>query len=286
MRPEISERTMELECAVLDFPGAIDYYMFVVRIKNPWSETIMENGNIRVISRAFSILIHLAQEKHPLGITEIASAVSLPKATVYRILDSLEAERAVMNRGGEYELGPVTLLLADAYRRQVGFSEVARPHLLSLRNETKETVHLFVYEKGEFYYLDKIESPFQVRMHSRIGGKASILRLSAGKALLACFSAENLKELHEPVPPEVVREFPDILERGYAVDDEQNEKGLRCVGAAILDADGNPRGAVSVSAPVYRFPPELVDRYGKLVSGVAEAVTREIGSFEKCVSSS
>lgn len=246
----------------------------------------MENGNIRVISRAFSILVHLAQEKRSLGITEIASAVSLPKATVYRILDSLQAERAVLNRGGEYELGPVTLFLADAYRSQVGFAEVARPHLLSLRNETKETVHLFVYEKGEFYYLDKIESPYQVRMHSRIGGRASIFRLSAGKALLARFSAEELKELHEPVPPEVVREFSDILTRGYAVDDEQNEQGLRCVGAAIIDSRGRPRGAVSVSAPVYRFPPELVERYGKLVSGVAEAVTREIGSFEKCVCSS
>ena len=102
---------------------------------------------------------------------------------MYRILDSLESERAVLNRGGEYELGPVTLLLADAYRSQVGFAEAARPHLLSLRNETKETVHLFVYERGEFYYLDKIESPYQVRMHSRIGGRASLFRLSAGKAL-------------------------------------------------------------------------------------------------------
>ena len=146
-----------------------------------------------------------------------------------------------MNRGGEYELGPVTLLLADAYRRQVGFAEAARPYLLSLRNETMETVHLFVYEGGELYYLDKIESPYQVRMHSRVGGKASLFRLSAGKALLAEFSPEELKELHEPVPAEVAAEFPGIRSRGYAVDDEQNEQGLRCVGAAIIDSGGRPR---------------------------------------------
>ena len=242
----------------------------------------MENGNIRVISRAFSILVHLAQEKRSLGITEIASAVSLPKATVYRILDSLEAERAVLNRGGEYELGPVTLLLADAYRSQVGFAEAARPHLLSLRNETKETVHLFVYERGEFYYLDKIESPYQVRMHSRIGGRASLFRLSAGKALLAGLSPDDLKELHEPVPGEVAAEFPGILSRGYAVDDEQNEQGLRCVGAAIHDGAGRPRGAVSVSAPVYRFPAELLEKYGSLVARAAEAIGREIACFEEC----
>ena len=242
----------------------------------------MENDKIRVISRAFSILVYMAHEKRPMGISEIAAAVSLPKATVYRILDSLEGERAVLNRGGEYELGPVTLLLADAYRRQVGFAESARPHLLDLRNETKETVHLFVYERGEFYYLDKIESPYQVRMHSRIGGRASLFRLSAGKALLAGLSTDDLKELHEPVPGEVAAEFPGILSRGYAVDDEQNEQGLRCVGAAIHDGAGRPRGAVSVSAPVYRFPAELLEKYGSLVARAAEAIGREIACFEEC----
>ncbi|HCL80040.1 MAG TPA: IclR family transcriptional regulator, partial [Synergistaceae bacterium] len=96
------------------------------QIKSPQSETKTEKEPIRVLSRAFSILVHMARERRPLGITEIASAVSLPKATVYRMLDSLEGERAVLNRGGEYEIGPVALLLADAYRRQLGFAEVAR----------------------------------------------------------------------------------------------------------------------------------------------------------------
>ncbi len=117
------------------------------------------------------------------------------------------------------------LLLADAYRSQVGFAEAARPHLLSLRNETKETVHLFVYERGEFYYLDKIESPYQVRMHSRIGGRASLFRLSAGKALLAGLSPDDLKELHEPVPGEVAAEFPGILSRGMPWTTSRTSRG-------------------------------------------------------------
>lgn len=234
---------------------------------------MMEGNGIRVISRAFSLLVHLAQERRPLGISEIAEAVSLPKATVYRILDSLESERAVMNRGGEYELGPVCLMLADAYRSQTGFAEAARPHLRALRDETKETVHLFAYERGEFYYLDKLESPYQVRMHSRIGAKASLFRLSAGKALLARLTTAEMKELPEPVPEDVAAEFPEILSRGFAVDDEQNERGLRCVGAAVFDKSGRALGAVSVSAPVYRFSPEMVDSYGLLVKRTAEAIS-------------
>lgn len=239
-----------------------------------------EVGSIRVLSRAFSILTYLAQEKKPLGVTKIAQAVSLPKATVYRILDTLEGERAVLNRDGEYELGPVALLLGEGYRRQVGFADAARPHLHHLMKETKETIHLFVYEKGELYYLDKIESPYQVRMHSRIGGKASLTRLSGGKALLAALPRDDLKEVREAIPDEVAAQFEGIRAKGYAVDDEENEKGLRCVGAAILDGSGRPRGAVSISAPVYRFPPELLEKYGSLAVNAAEAISREITSLE------
>ena len=234
---------------------------------------MMESNGIRVISRAFSLLVYLAQERRPLGISEIAEAVSLPKATVYRILDSLENERAVMNRGGEYELGPVCLMLADAYRSQTGFAEAARPHLRALRDETKETVHLFAYERGEFYYLDKLESPYQVRMHSRIGAKASLFRLSAGKALLAKLTTAELKELPEHVPEDVAAEFSEILSKGFAVDNEQNERGLRCVGAAVFDKSGRALGAVSVSAPAYRFPLEMLDAYGLLVRRTAEAIS-------------
>lgn len=162
----------------------------------------------------FSLLVHLAQERRPLGISEIAEAVSLPKATVYRILDSLESERAVMNRGGEHELGPVCSMLADAYRSQTGFAEAARPHLRALRDETKETVHLFAYERGEFYYLDKLESPYQVRMHSRIGAKASLFRLSAGKALLARLSALEMNEIAEAFRTRLRPSFPRSFRGG------------------------------------------------------------------------
>lgn len=240
--------------------------------KNPQNETKGEKEPVRVLSRAFSILVHMARERRLLGITEIASAVSLPKATVYRMLDGLERERAVLNRGGAYEIGPIALLLADAYRRQVGFAEVARARLLALRNATKETVHLFVYERGEFYYLDKMESPYQVRMHSQVGAKASLVRLSAGKAVLAHLSEDERRAIGEPVPESVEAEFPEIRAKGYAVDDEQNEPGLRCVGAAILDDRGHPRGAVSVSAPVYRFTAELIGQYGVLVRTAAQDI--------------
>ncbi|HCL80039.1 MAG TPA: hypothetical protein DIC53_08765, partial [Synergistaceae bacterium] len=152
----------------------------------------------------------------------------------------------------------------------------ARARLLALRSATKETVHLFVYERGEFYYLDKMESPYQVRMHSQVGAKASLVRLSAGKAVLASLSEDERRAIGESIPESVKAEFPQIRAKGYAVDDEQNEPGLRCVGAAILDGRGYPRGAVSVSAPVYRFTAELIGQYGALVRSAAQGIGEDV----------
>lgn len=211
-----------------------------------------QNASIRVLDRAFAILMYMADEKRPVGVTEIAVATGLPKATVYRILSSLENIRAVVTKGREYAIGPTMLLFADAYRVRTVISEVARPLLLELRDETKETVHLFVFERGELFYLDKLESPFQVRMHSRVGVRGSLTNLSAGKAILALLSPEDCRGLSETLHPELLSELRDVRSRGYAVDDEQNEAGLRCVGAAVTDELGRPIGAVSVSAPVDR----------------------------------
>ena len=147
-----------------------------------------QNSSIRVLDRAFAILMYMADEKRPVGVTEIAGATDLPKATVYRILSSLENIRAVITRGREYAVGPTMLLFADAYRVRTVISEVAHPFLLGLRNDTKETVHLFVFESGELFYLDKLESPYQVRMHSRVGVRGSggdLDRVGAGLVVAA-----------------------------------------------------------------------------------------------------
>ena len=240
-----------------------------------------QNSSIRVLDRAFAILMYMADEKRPVGVTEIAGATDLPKATVYRILSSLENIRAVITRGREYAVGPTMLLFADAYRVRTVISEVAHPFLLGLRNDTKETVHLFVFESGELFYLDKLESPYQVRMHSRVGVRGSLTNLSAGKAILATLSPDDRKGLSEAIPAELFSEIREIRKRGYAVDDEQNEAGLRCVGAAVTDELGRPVGAVSISAPVYRFPSSMVPERGEMVRKTACAISDGLRAFQQ-----
>ena len=229
---------------------------------------------VKVIHKAFSILKCMASERRALKITEIAAATGIPKGTVYRILDSLAAEGMVLPREKEFELGPTTVFFAAGYRGQAQLAEVARPFLVKLRNDVLETVHLLILENWELFYLDKMESPYQVRMHSRVGGKGNPLRLSAGRAILAILEpTEQSFLLGAPPSPELQRECEEICLTGYAVDNEDNEPGLRCVGAAIVDAEGFPLGAISISAPIYRFTEEKIPLFGKIVAQTAKDIS-------------
>ncbi len=229
---------------------------------------------VKVIHKAFSILKYMASERRALKITEIAAATGIPKGTIYRILDSLVAEGMVLPREKEFELGPTTVFLASGYRGQAQLAEVARPFLVKLRNEVLETVHLLILENWELFYLDKMESPYQVRMHSRVGGKGNPLRLSAGRAILAILeSTEQSFLLGAPPSPELQRECEAIRKVGYAVDNEDNEPGLRCVGAAITNSEGVPIGAISISAPIYRFTEEKIPLFGSVVAQTAMEIS-------------
>jgi DNA-binding IclR family transcriptional regulator len=249
-----------------------------------------ETENTRVLDRALLILDILAETEEPLGTTDIARRSTLSKATAFRLLSSLSAANVIIKDGkGLYQMGPAVLTWANAFRKQTGLVELSRPYLKNLWEETSETVHLFVYEKGRGYYLEKLESPHPVRMQSRIGAHLTLYCTSAGRAILSRFSEEEREEYFRETAllPRTNRTDVDpaslrnrILEagrRGYAEENQENEEGIRCVGAAILDSRGYPAGAISVSAPAYRFGDEVLERYGRLTAETAEEISRQFG---------
>ena len=249
-----------------------------------------EKQGVRVLDRALSVLNFMAEERRPVGITEIAEATGLSKATVHRILATLQLHGVVLkDRESKYQIGPAVLLWAESHRRASSLLEISRPHLESLWELSKETVHLFVYENGAAYYLEKLESPHPVGMRSRIGARLSLYSTSAGKAILAALPENELcrylseaalepKTSHTKSNPEELRkELEMIRQRGYAEDNQENEEGIRCVGAAILDFRGYPVGAVSISAPAYRFSGAKSSRLGEKVREAALLISRELG---------
>jgi len=247
-------------------------------------------GSVRVLDRAVSILGFLAQSRRQVGITEIADATNLSKATVHRILSTLRDYSIVIrDDGGLYQMGPSVLFWADAYQKKAGLCEIARPWLRALWEESRETVHLFIFEGGEAYYLDKLDSPHPVGMRSRIGAKRDLYNTSGGRAILAALPEADLEAYFENTEflPRTTHTITDrdelrkILaigrEKGFCEEVEESEEGIRCVGAALLDVRGYPIGAVSISAPAYRFSDGQSRALGERIRDTALAISRELG---------
>lgn len=250
----------------------------------------MEKQGIRVLQRLFDILSYLSDRNDYAGIKEISEGTGLSRTTVHRILGTCEGNYVVLkDEIGRYRLGPRSLEWANSYQLQTGMAKMARPHLKELLHDLKETVHLFIYEKGEAFYLEKMHSYSQTGMDSRIGSKLELYSTSAGKAILAALPEEEFElymettdlrprtEMTETDKGRFRSAIEDTRERGYAVDDQENDLGVRCVGAAILDKRGYPVGAVSLTGPVFRITDEKMDPMGKRILATARLISYQLG---------
>ena len=185
---------------------------------------------------------------------------------MHRIVAALVAERLLVEKQGSaaLALGPRLIQLAS---RSWGRSELrlaAVDELKRLRDLTGETVHLAVPNGTSMVYIEKLESPSAVRMASRIGTSVSLHSTAVGKAYLAALDDAALKPLlkdlpmprytaNTPVSPAQLRTLiREARERGWAVDNEENEPGIYCFGAVIRGAGGAPVAAISVSTLVFR----------------------------------
>lgn len=245
--------------------------------------------SVRVLERALEVIQFVAEQGEAVGVTRIAQATGIPKATVHRILTTLEESKVVARENGQYFLGPAVLFWSTAYRHRSSLIQVARPKLVPLWEEVRETVHLVMFEGGEAFYLDKMESPHPVRMHSRVGARLCLYSTASGKAILASLPEPELELYlrHTKLEPRTERTITDparlreelklVRERGFALDDLENEEGIRCVGSSIVDFRGYPLGAISVSVPAYRFSLEQAMEVGPRVREVALEVSRGFG---------
>ena len=250
----------------------------------------MEKQGIRVLQRLFDVLSYLSDRNDYAGIKEISDGTGISRTTVHRILGTCEENYVVLKDDlGRYRLGPRSLEWANSYQLQTGMAKLARPHLKELLHDLKETVHLFIYEKGEAFYLEKMHSYNQTGMDSRIGSRVELYCTSAGKAILAALPMEefglymktvNLRPKTERTETDSQRfesSIDEVRERGYALDDQENDLGVRCIGSAILNKDGYPVGAVSLTGPIFRITDEKIDPLGKRVLATARLISYQLG---------
>ncbi|MFK3982214.1 IclR family transcriptional regulator [Micromonospora sp. NPDC050397] len=217
------------------------------------------------VDKAFE-LIGAVSEAGRAGLTlgELAVRARIAVSTTHRYATSL-LELGVLerDRAGSFHLGATLVALAGRYLEEDGLRAVARPYLDDLVALSGETVHLGIPVGNQILYLDKVESATAVRLVSRVGNRVAMHSTSMGKAVLAVLDERRRTEILDgPLPARTGRtlrgaallaELELVRARGFAIDDEENEEGVRCVGLPILGAAGQPVGAFSVSAPAYRF---------------------------------
>jgi len=222
-------------------------------------------SRVQSIERAFSVLGALADG--PVGVTDVAARVGLPKSTAARMLSSLEREGAVEQVPGEtrYRLGPRIATLASGRQETRGLVAIAHPALVELADETGEAAGLSVPDGRTVHYIDQVDSPNPVQVRDWTGSRIPMHAVSSGQVFLAHLGPPALARfLAQPLEPftgatlidagALIERLRDIRRHGHAWVREEFAEGIASVAAGFAGPDGELIAAVHVHGPTYRFP--------------------------------
>jgi IclR family acetate operon transcriptional repressor len=250
---------------------------------------------VQAIERAADILNVLGRSPQGLSVGEIAAQSGLAKGTVHRLLASLVHFDFVRQDGGtrRYQLGFKLVELGNRLLNQIDLRDDARPFLIALAEEVQETVHLVVRDRDDALYVDKVAlhpKRSGLQMVSHIGSRTALHSSAVGKVLLSALTEDDVADIvmrrgltrqtDKTITDRVRlnRHLSDVRRQGFAIDDEENEKGIRCVGAPIRDAEGKVVAAISVSGPTARITKARVAQsLQRQVCDAALTISRQLG---------
>ncbi|MFP7474029.1 IclR family transcriptional regulator [Niallia taxi] len=230
-------------------------------------------SNVQSLERALTILNKLAEYPDGLQIARLSEQVGLSKSTVHRLLATLTNMNYVEKNADtdKYKLGLQTLFLARNFLNSNTLVQTARPFLSKLSNEVNETIHLCIKDREEVLYVDKIESTQTIRMFSRIGSRAPMYCTAVGKVLLSGLDSDIQEELLSKIefisktPATITskeslrEEIEKVKLQGFALDNIENEKDLRCIAAPIYNHEGSIIASFSISGPSTRVTMDAVN---------------------------
>lgn len=253
-------------------------------------------GNlVQTIERVSLILDMVGQYPKGMTIKDLSGGLKLPKGTIHRILSSLSYFGYVRQdpETKNYSLGLKLMELSALLGSQLDLRKTAEPVLRDLVEKTGEAAHMVILDRNEIVYIDKMEAKQPTGglvMSSRVGARNPAHSCAVGKVLLSYFSEEELWNLirEKGLPqrtastitePALLKEHLQIVRiQGYAVDDEENERGIRCLAAPIFDGRGRPIAAISVSGPAVRVTKKIIqDVFKKEVMKAASEISRRLG---------
>ncbi len=253
--------------------------------------------SIQVLERAMNLLEAFDENHQEMGVTELADRLGLHKATVHRILRTLEKGGFIQqNRdNGKYHLGWQLIPLGTLALQHFDLRRLASDLLNELLERHQETVDMAIYKAGEMYYIEVLESPQPVKIAARPGRGLPIHCTATGKAFLAFAGLEDVEKIlsrklkrYTPqtiTDPDLIREeFEEIRSKGYATSREEFEVGITAVAAPVFNRKGKVEAVIAIPGPSYRIPNDRMAALGEAVCSASRILTARLRGISGVVS--
>ncbi|MBD0735068.1 IclR family transcriptional regulator [Streptomyces sp. CBMA29] len=239
-------------------------------------------GGVQSLERAFDLLERMADAGGEVGLSELSSSSGLPLPTIHRLMRTLVSCGYVRQQPNRrYALGPRLIRLGETASRLLG--TWARPYLAELVEATGETANMALLDGDEVVYVAQVPSRHSMRMFTEVGRRVLPHSTGVGKALLADVPPEDVRALLARTgmpaatdrtitdPDEFLTELGRIRTQGYAVDDNEQEVGVRCL--AVTVPDSPTAAAISISGPAGRVTESATDKIIPVLHEVAQALS-------------
>ena len=249
-----------------------------------------ETNPATAVERALNILEAAAQRRDGLTNAEISRKLGIPKSSASYILRTLE-KRSYLRReqeSGRYRLGLKILSLGGDAQANLDIADVALPFMRTLGEKIRMTVHLAVLDQGEAVYIEKVEAPGFFKVNTWVGRRMFLHSTSVGKCLLAWLPRHDIETmvrqqgLKKRTPKTItsvaklLADLDRVKHSGYALDDEENSLGARCLGAPIFDATGNVTAALGASGTLTQTDETEMPRIIEALRETARRISRQL----------
>lgn len=247
---------------------------------------------VPALDKALTVLEEIAESRIGLSLPELVSRTGYAKSSIHCLLITFERRGYIHrnDRTGRYMFGTRLFNLANTTLIGLRLREQATPFLRALTQSTGLTAHMAILDKGEAVLISKSEPIDTFRLATWIGKRMDVHCTSLGKALLCALSETEVQGIVKShgMPRhnentisstrKLIQELQLCTKRGYCLDDEEDEIGLRCIGVPVLDEDGRPMAAISVAGSTMQVSRENLEFLSQMLKDTAGKIARTVGS--------
>lgn len=251
----------------------------------------MKEQTVQTLDRTLDIIELLATSPQGMGVTEIGAKLELHKSTVHRLLNAL-AQRGYIEKdpkSGLYKIGLKFIEISSHHLHRLELKTEAAPIMRRLAESTGLVTHLAILDDTDVVYIEKVDVVQSFRLYSQIGKRIPVYCSALGKVLLSGESPLRQNQIlqsiiFQPYTENTIRdqetlrvEVQKTAQRGWAVDDEEHEAGIRCIAAPVKDFTRKIIAAISISGDRNTLAAEQDDKFSALVVEAAEAISKRMG---------